>query len=71
VNNNKAIMLADTVTNIDDLQVEEARAAKQRAQELIKTAKDDVERGKLEEEMRMQMAKERLADIAQYRKRKS
>jgi len=69
VNNNKAIMLADTVTNIEDLQIEDARAAKERAQELLKTAKDDVERETLEDELRMQMAKERLADIAQYKKR--
>ncbi|MFH0837735.1 MAG: ATP synthase F1 subunit epsilon [Patescibacteria group bacterium] len=70
VNNNRVIMLADTVTNIEDLQVEEAKAAKERAQELIKTAKDDVEREKLEEELHVQMAKERLAGIAQYKKRK-
>lgn len=71
VNNNKAIMLADTVTNIEDIQIEDARAAKERAQKLLMTAKDDVEREKLEEELHIQMAKERLADIAQYAKRRS
>lgn len=69
VNNNKAIILADTVTNIEDIQIEDARAAKARALELLKTAKDDVERETLESELRMQMAKERLADVSQYRKR--
>ena len=70
VNNNKAIMLADTVTNIEDIQIEEARAAKERAQKMLLTAKDDVEREALEAELHMQMAKERLADIAQFAKRK-
>jgi len=54
------------VEGLDALQVEEARAARQRAQEMVKTAKDDVEFEKFEEELRAQMIRERLAGVSKY-----
>jgi F-type H+-transporting ATPase subunit epsilon len=70
VNNNKAIVLADMIENIDEIQVEEARAARLSAQERLKNAKDDVEKDKLEAEIHAHMIRERLADIAQYSKKR-
>lgn len=70
VNNNKAILLADVVEDIEAIQVEEARAARERAQQMLKTAKDEVEYEKLESELRAQMMRERLANIAEYSKKK-
>ncbi len=68
VNDNKVILLADALENIATLQVEEARAARERAQKMLSSAKDDVEFEKLEEELRAQMIRERLAGVSQYRK---
>lgn len=70
VNNNKAILLADVVEDMAAIQVEEARAARERAQQLLKSAKDDVEYEKLEAELRAQMLRERLANVAEYSKKK-
>ncbi len=67
-NSNKAILLADVAEDLEAIQVEEARSARMRAQELLKGAKDDVEFEKLEEELRAQMLRERLADVAKYKK---
>jgi F-type H+-transporting ATPase subunit epsilon len=62
-NENKAIMLSDVIENIDAIQAGEAASARQRAQELLKNAKDDVEREKLEKELRINMVRERLAGM--------
>lgn len=67
-NENKAILLADVIENIEAIEAEQARAARQRAQELLKHAKDDVERENLEKELRMNMIRERLA-VAQFGRR--
>jgi F-type H+-transporting ATPase subunit epsilon len=69
VMNNKAIILADVIENIDAIQIEEASAARQRAQEMVKNAKDDVERAKLEEELHLQMIRERFASIGKFARR--
>ncbi len=70
VNNNKATILADIAENIEEIEIEKAAAARQKAKEQLKHAKDDVDRAKLEEELRAAMIRERLADVAQYKKRK-
>ena len=69
-NDNKAIILSDVIENIGAISVTEAAAARKRAQELLKNAKDDVEREKLEKELQINMVRERLAGLAgKYGKR--
>jgi F-type H+-transporting ATPase subunit epsilon len=62
-NENKAILLSDVIENIDAIEATEAAAARKRAQELLKNAKDDVERDRLEKELRINMVRERLAGL--------
>ena len=69
VNNNKAVVLADAAENISALSLEEAKAARIRAHENLKNAKDEIEYEKLEQELKAQMMKERLANIAEYAKK--
>ncbi len=69
--NNKVTILADTAENIDAIQIEQARAARASAASMLKNAKDDVDREKLEEELRTQMIRERLAEVNQYKKKPS
>jgi F-type H+-transporting ATPase subunit epsilon len=69
VNNNQAIILADVVEDIGAIEADEARAARERAHEMMKHTKDDVEREKLEQELRAQMVRERLAQVSKYKKR--
>ena len=68
-NQNKAVLLANVAEDLGSIQLAEARAARERAQKLLITAKDDVEREKLEEELRAMMIRERLADVAQYKRK--
>lgn len=70
VNNNKATILADVAENIEAIELEKAKEARLRAQELLKRAKDDIDQAKLEEELRIAMMRERLADVAKYRKKR-
>lgn len=63
VNDNKATLLADVVENLDAIEVEQAAAARKRAQELLRTSKDDVEREKLEQELQINMVRERMAGM--------
>ena len=70
VNNNKATILADIAENIEAIELEKAKAARLHAQALLKSAKADIDRDKLEEELRIAMMRERLADIAKYKKQK-
>lgn len=63
VNDNKAILLADVIEDIAEIRAEEATAARKRAQELLKTAKDDVEREKLEKELQLNMVRKRFAGM--------
>ncbi len=67
--NNKATILADAAENIDAIEVEQAKAARQKAAEKLKHAADDVDREKLEQELRAEMIRERLAEINKYRKK--
>lgn len=70
VNNNKAVILANMAEDVGRIQKDEAVAARKRAAEMLKLATDEVEREKLEAELRTQMMRERMADIAEYSKRK-
>jgi len=70
VNKNQAILLADVVENVEEIQAEEAKEARLKAQEQRKSTTDEVEREKLDEEIRMQMMRERLSQVAEYSKRK-
>ena len=70
VNNNQATILADAAENIEALSVEEARAARERAAVNLSNAKDEVTKEKLESELRAMMMKERLAHIAEFKKKK-
>lgn len=66
--NNKVTILADAAENIGAIQLEQARAARQKAHEMLKNAKDDVDREKLEAELRAQMVRERLAEVNRFKK---
>ena len=66
---NKAIILADVAEDLDAIQLEEARAARMRAQEMLKLAKDEVEAQKLEEELRAHLMRERLAEVSKFSKK--
>ncbi len=67
--NNKATILADAAENIDAIQAEQATAARKKASEMLKHAKDDVDREKLEAELRSQMIRERLAEVNKFKKK--
>ena len=67
--NNKATVLSDAAENLDAIEVEQARAARLRAQDLLQHAKSDVDRDKLEEELRAQTIRERLAGVNQFKKK--
>ncbi len=68
-NENKGIILSDIIENVDAITAEQAASARARAQELLKHTKDDVEKEKLEEELRTSMARERFAAFAEMRKK--
>jgi len=68
-NENKAILLADVIENVNAIQAEEAAEARKKAQELLIHAKDDLERDKLEEELRAMMIRERLAGLGKMTKK--
>lgn len=70
-NENKAIILSDIIENVDAITSEQAAAARARAEELLKHAKDDVEKEKLEDALRVNMARERFAETAKMRKKSS
>lgn len=70
VNNNKATILADALENADQIEKEQAKAARERAQSMIKTAKDDLMRENLEKELQIHMLRERFANVAEAKKRK-
>ena len=70
VNKNKVILLADVVENIEAIQAEEAKEAREKAQDKMKMTTDEVERDRLDQEIRMLMMRERLAQVAQFSKRK-
>jgi F-type H+-transporting ATPase subunit epsilon len=67
--NNKATILADAAENIDAIQADQARAAREKAAQMLKHAKDDVDREKLEAELRAEMIRERLAEVNKFRKK--
>ena len=70
VNKNKVILLADVVENLEAIQAEEAVEARKKAQEKMKMTTSEVEREKLDQEIRMLMMRERMAQVAQFSKKK-
>ena len=73
--NNKATVLADVAENMEAIEVEQARAARLKAQELVAKARssnavDEMEMAKLEEELRAQMVRERLAEVNKFQKKR-
>ena len=73
--NNKATVLADVAENMDALEVEQARAARLKAQEAltrVRTSREanEAEMAKLEEELRAQMVRERLAEVNKFKKKR-
>ena len=68
VNSNVATVLADTAENMDEISKDQAAEARKKAEELLKTAKKDVDKDALLQEIRMHQMRERLADIARYKK---
>ena len=56
-------ILADVIENIENIQLEEAHAARERAEKLLRTAVSDSEIEQFEKELQMQMIRERLAGI--------
>ncbi len=70
VNNNQATILADQAENIEEIALEQVKAARARAEELLKTAKSTEEIEKLYQELKMQALREQLAGIAKYKKEK-
>jgi F-type H+-transporting ATPase subunit epsilon len=67
--NNRATILADAAENLEGIELEQAKAARARAHEMLKTVKSDVDREKLEAELKAQMIRERLAEISQFKKK--
>lgn len=70
VNNNKATILANIAEDLEAIELEQARAARLRAADMLKSAKGEIEMEKLEEELRVQMIRERMAEVAKFRKQK-
>jgi F-type H+-transporting ATPase subunit epsilon len=68
-NENKAILLADVIEDMDAIEATEAAAARKKAQELLRHAKDDVEREALEKELQLNMIRERLAGMGKFGKK--
>ena len=68
VNNNKATILADQAENVADIAIEQVKAARKAAEEMVKTAKDQVEMDKYYQELKTQMLREQLAGIAKFKK---
>lgn len=69
VKDNKAIILADVIENIEAIQAEEAKQARLKAQQLVAKATTDVERERLMQELQIQLARERFAQIGSFARR--
>jgi len=67
--NNQVTILADAAENIENIQILEAKAARERAAEMMKNVKDDVTLEKMEEELRAQTIREKLAEVGQFKKK--
>lgn len=70
VNKNKVILLADVVENLEAIQAEEAKEALVKAKEKMKMTTNELDREKLDQEIRMLIMRERMAQVAQFSKRK-
>lgn len=68
VSNDKISVLADTAENLESIGLEQATEAHKKAQEMLKDAADAVTQEKLREELRIMAMREKLAQIAAYKK---
>ncbi len=68
VNNNQATILADQAENVEEIALEQVKEARRKAEEQLKTAKDQVEMDKYYEELKTQLLREQLAGIAKFKK---
>lgn len=70
VNNNKATILADQAENVEEIAVEQAKEAREKAEKMLETVEDQVERDKVYKELQTQLLREQLAGISKYKKDK-
>lgn len=68
INNDQISVLADTAENLESIGLEQATAARVKAQEMLKDAADAVTAEKLQEELRIMAMREKLAQVAAYKK---
>ncbi|MBI2453417.1 ATP synthase F1 subunit epsilon [Candidatus Peregrinibacteria bacterium] len=68
VHKNKVAILADLAENLENIALEEASAARKKAETMVTEAKDAVTAEKLKEELRIVMMREKLAQMSKYKK---
>jgi len=68
MNNNKLTILADTAENLEEIELDKAIEARQKAETLVKTAPNEAEVERLLEEVKMHSMREKLANIHRYSK---
>lgn len=68
--NNRATILAEVAENVDQIALDQVRQAREKAQQLLKTATSDVEIERLKNELKTQLMRERLAHLSQFRKKR-
>lgn len=68
VSNNKITVLADLAENLESIGLDQAIEARKKAQEMLKEAADQVSIEKLQEELRVMAMREKLAQVAQFKK---
>ena len=69
VSNNQATILANVLEYVEEIEQEQAKQARERAQAMLKSTTDVVEQEKLEKELQYHMMRERMSQIHQYRKK--
>lgn len=68
VDENKVAILADTAENLEAIGLEQAIEARKQAEAKLSETSDEINAERLKSELRMMMIRERLAQIAQYKK---
>lgn len=71
VRGDRVVILADTAERADEIDVERARKARERAEELLRQKISDVEFARAEAALRRAMARLRVAERAKVRRRRS
>ncbi len=68
ISRDKISVLADMAENMESIGLEQATAARVKAQEMLKEAADASNSEKLQEELRIMALREKLAQVAAYKK---